>query len=145
MSKLSVQSSLPSDTVKQPSTTALIANVSSQFLPNTSSTSVSNFPYIIPFGQAQACNIYGPVCQTGSITVGVNLTTATTTTVLPCSSYLSAQSVHLIYENDPGLPAGLGQGFWSNDHDDGSDLSDWVVSFGQSPECYSYAKAMSQG
>ena len=108
--------------------------------PNTSSTSISNFSYIIPYGKIQDCNIFGPLCQTGSITVGVDLTTATPTTVVPCSSYLSAQSAHLVYEKSPD---GFQEDeFWANDGYDGPpDLSNWIVSFGQSPECRSYAEA----
>ncbi|KAK0511823.1 hypothetical protein JMJ35_005673 [Cladonia borealis] len=144
--------------------TASILNVSSQLFPNTSSSNFSDFPYIIPYGQTQDCNIYGPVCQTGSITVGVNLSTATTNTVLPCSSYLSAQFAHLNYEQygetseqcpnvndvsdyisdleqDPGAFEDCG---WSN-VDVIPLLRDWNINFGRSPECRSYAEAMSSG
>ena len=158
MPNLSLHSSLPYDLVQQPFTTASIANVSSPLSSNlssqnTSSTSVSNFSYIIPYGQTQDCDIYGPICQTGSITVGVNLTSATTTTVLPCSSYLSAQSAYLEYENNPDGPepgdiwANPESGvFWMNiDYTPPPDMMDWIVGFGQSPECRSYADAMSQG
>lgn len=108
------------------------ANASVPLFSNTSSTSNSSFSYIIPFGQTQDCNIYGPTCQTGSITVGVNLITATTTTVLPCSSYLSAQSSYLNEGNDEeGFPGG-GQGSWDSN-------------FGQSPECRSFAEAWGRG
>ena len=67
--------------------------MSSVLFPN---TTAPNFPYIIPFGQTQECDIFGLACQTGSITVGMDLTTATITTVLPCSSYLTAQSSYLV-------------------------------------------------
>ena len=148
MLKYSAQSNLLYDTVSQPPVTALIANASAQIFPNTSSTSVSNFSYIIPYGQTQDCNIFGPICQTGSITVGVNLNTATTTTILPCSSYLSAQAAYLEFEmngDDPGP-----DDYWSNDVMmngvfESSDLEIWDVEFGQSPECRSYAEAMDKG
>ena len=118
----------------------MIANNSSQIFPNTSSTSIPNFSYIIPYGTTQDCNIYGPLCQTGFITVGVNLTTATPTTVIPCSSYLSAQAAHHEYENNPDDPQP--DEFWENGgYDSPSDLSNWILSFGQSPECRSYAGA----
>ena len=111
---------------KQPTLplTTSISSASGQLFPNTSLTSVPGFSYLIPYGQTQDCNIYGPICQIGSITVEVNLTTATTSTVLPCSSYLSAQSAYLFGYIYP---------------------VDWNTNFGQSPECRSYAKAMSQG
>lgn len=35
--------------------------------------------------------------------------------------------------------------FWSDDIDDNLDLGDWIVGFGQSPECRSYAEAMNKG
>ena len=71
----------------------------------------------------------------------MNLTTATTTTVLPCSSYLSAQAAHLEYENDPLDPGPVE--FWANGggYDAPPDISNWLLSFGQSPECRSYAEA----
>ena len=135
---MSVHCSLPCDLVQQPLITASTTDVSSQLFSNISSqnissTAFSNFSYIIPFDHTQDCNIYGPICQTGSITVGVNLTTATTTTVLPCSSYLSAQSTYLY---------NLSDGFWN---DETSDPMDWGTNFGQSPECRSYAEDLRQG
>ena len=66
--------------------------MSSVFFPN---TTAPYFPYNIPYNQTQECDIYGLACQTESITVGVNLTTTTTSTVLPCSLYLTAQSKYL--------------------------------------------------
>lgn len=125
--------------VKVPSATTLIANNSNQLFLNRPSTGISNFSYIIPYGKTQDCNIYGPLCQTGSITVGVNLITTTSTTVLPCSSYLSAQAAHLEWENDPVSPSD--EDLWSNScYDYPPDLSDWILSFGRSPECRSYAE-----
>ena len=134
--------SLLCDPVKQPSATTSIANASGQLFPNTSSSNPSDWQYIIPFNQTQDCDIFGPLCQTGSITVGLNLTTTTTSTVLPCSSYLSAQSAYLQYQENPDDPQ---DDFWSKDFDIDTQLGKWVVSFGQSPECRSYAEAMSKG
>lgn len=116
------------------------ANASNQLFPNTSSTSIPNFSYIIPYSKMQDCDIYGPICQTGSITVGVNLTTATTTTVLPCSSYLSAQSTYLANENNP-----MEGDFYNDGWRDIPWMEEWAINFGQSPECRSYAEAMRQG
>ena len=109
---------------------------------------------MIPYGQTQDCNIYGPICQTGSITVGVNLTTATTNTVLPCSSYLSAQFAYLEYEqyklypgvtNNSELSKDLENDGWLGDISIIPGLRDWNVNFGHSPECKSYAEAMRSG
>ena len=97
----------------------------------------SKFSYTIPYGQTQECDIYGPLCQTGSITVTVNLTNVTTATVLPCSSYLTLQSYYLkapvagaLYEG-----ASLARYFADN----------WYTSFGRSPQCTSLAQAYSRG
>ena len=97
----------------------------------------SKFSYTIPYGQPQECDIYGPLCQTGSITVTVNLINVTTATVLPCSSYLTLQSYYLkapvagvLYEG-PSLPQLYA------DH--------WYTSFGRSPQCTSLAQAYSRG
>ena len=123
------------------SQTTLSANVSSQLFPNISSTSASKFSYIIPFDQTQDCNIYGPICQIDFITVGVNLTTAITTTVLPCSSYLSATSTHLVDESADSDA----DKFDACEPMYDPDLWNWILNLGQSPECRSYADAMSQG
>ena len=94
-----------------------------------STSQASRFSFIIPYDQTQACDIYGALCQTGSITVGVNLTSKTSSTVLPCSSYLTAQSSFL----------------GSLNIDDESWPVEWATSFGRSPECRSYAKAFDRG
>lgn len=85
------------------------------------------FSFVIPYNQTQECNIYGPICQTGSITVGVDLTSTTTTTIMPCSSYLTAQSSYL-YDFNP-LPGAI-KPYWP---------FEWQEGFGHSPQCTSYA------
>jgi len=117
----------------------LTSQNSTQSFPNSSSSTATEFSYIIPYGQSQECDIYGPLCQTGSITVAINLTTATTATVLPCSSYLTAQSAYL-------------HSAFSGPYDPHSDDEiiflnwawDWQRNFGQSPESRSYAQAYSK-
>lgn len=136
---LSLFSYVRAETISSRQSSISSANASSLLFPNTSSTSISSFSYIIPYGQTQECDIYGLTCQTGSITVGVNLTTATTTTVLQCSSYLSAQATYLANENDPdegNLNVGWREIPW---------MEEWVLNFGRSPECRSYAEALGQG
>ena len=60
--------------------------------------------------------------------MAVNLTTATSTTVLPCASYLTAQSAWLETFNP--------------DHNDEPNWPwDWQFNFGRSPECTSYVQA----
>ena len=124
----------------------IVASPSSTSIPlftNTTSTNQSSFSYIIPYSQSQECNIYGTLCQTGSITVGVNLTTTTTNTVLPCSSYLTAQSRFLtsLYISHSGEIAEYGD----DDYTYYDTPKDWQVNFGQSPECRSFAQESVSG
>ena len=143
------------NTQPTPPLTPSKAQASDQLFPDISSTNLSNFSYIIPHGQRQDCDIYGPICQTGSIIVGVDLTTTTTSTVLPCSSYLNAQSTYLAHENEklvlsnPAREWGNNPPGWLGSFDDYlfhfPDLMGWNTHFGQSPECRFYAKAMRRG
>ena len=91
----------------------------------------SSFSYLIPYNQTQTCDIYGPLCQTGSITVAVSRGAGTTTTALPCSSYLTAQSSYLSGFQDPAQPGAMFLR-WP---------VAWQSGFGRSPECKSYAQA----
>lgn len=68
------------------------------------------------------CNLWGPLCQTGTIEVELNLTTKITTTTVPCSYYLSAQAKSAVR---PGY-------IWAN--------PDYQTSFGHSRECSAYAQ-----
>ena len=124
----------------------MTTNASGQSYLNKSSTSISEFSYIIPYDQTQDCDIFGSPCQIGSITVGVNLTSTTTTTILPCSSYLSAQFTYIwnqtyfgvpTQDNQPTANKGVG---WGN-----GEGEPWGTNFGQSPQCRSYAEAISRG
>ena len=81
--------------------------------------------FIMPSENTQSCDLYGPICQPGSITVAVNVTTAAPTiTTLACSSYLSAQS----YIN---RDVRYGPNVYSN-------VPPYAKAFGQSPECQSF-------
>ena len=107
-----------------------------------STTAAPSFSYIIPYGQSSMCKIYGVVCQTGSITVGVDLTTTTITTVLPCSSYLTAQSNYI---DDSAKIDATNWPFamtWNPWVETGY-VQTWAVNFGRSPECRSFAQAYS--
>ena len=117
----------------------MTTNLSAQFFINSSSSTALPFSYIIPYGQSQECDIYGPICQTGSINVGVNLTTTITDTVLPCSSYLLTQSQYLQREAVVG-PDSPYLYEWQQETPDY-----WGINFGHSPECRSYAKAFIDG
>lgn len=92
----------------------------------------SAFSYYIPYESPQACNIYGPTCQTGFITLNVSLGHCTaTSTVLPCSSYLATQGQYLrAFDFD-----------WT-----GPDVHampyEWQKRFGRQPECRSYSDAL---
>ncbi|KAK0515420.1 hypothetical protein JMJ35_001454 [Cladonia borealis] len=96
----------------------------SSFSNISSITSAPYFPYIIPYGQTQE--------------LGINLTTTTMTTVLPCSSYLTAQSNYIVSVagdfNDEGM-----QEIQFVDPREGV-LGTWAASFGRSPECSSFAQ-----
>lgn len=63
----------------------------------------------------------------------MNLTTATPTTTLPCSSYLTAQSSYL-NKDQPGS-GGLLPFF----------PTEWLSGFGHSPQCTSYAEVWRNG
>ncbi|KAM0798562.1 hypothetical protein BDR22DRAFT_974426 [Usnea florida] len=92
-----------------------------------------DFSFLIPYNQSQTCDIYGPLCQTGSITVEVSLSNSqSTTTTLPCSSYLTAQASYLNIPQE-GFPDGDFPYF----------PSEWLTGFGRSPECRSYASVWS--
>ena len=99
------------------------------------------FSFYLPYSTSQACDIYGPLCQTGSITVEVSLTDcARSMTTMPCSSYLSSQSSYLkafafdalyVKETQPHLSVVLPP-------------EGWVSGFGRSPQCSSYRDAYIQ-
>lgn len=90
-----------------------------------SSNTSSEFPnFIRPSVNPKAgCNLWGLLCQTGLVEVGVNLTSTVTTTTVPCSYYLSAQSKSAMYQQ------------WAAS-------MEYVRSFGHSPECTAYAEVV---
>lgn len=59
----------------------------------------------------------------------MSLAGSTTTTTLPCSSYLTAQAAHL-----------LSAKVESGGHITLEDAREWLTAFGRSPECRSYAQ-----
>ncbi len=78
-------------------------------------------PYIRPsINPKSECNIYGTLDQKGSIEVGLYTGNTTTSTVVACSDYLTAQSYSLEH-------------YGSN-----MDGRNYQRSFGRSPECRSY-------
>ena len=102
-----------------PSTTAILSS--------SASSAAAAFPdFLMPEGNTQDCDIFGPYCQTGTINVPLNLTSTTTTTAVDCSYYLSAQS----YTNQFITPYGGGPLYA---------VSPYVKSLGRSPECTAYA------
>lgn len=91
----------------------------------------SEFPRFIrpSVNPVAECNLWGLLCQTGLITVGVNMTTTVTTTTVPCSYYLSAQakSADPAYQlEDINIHLLRPEG-------------GYLSSFGHSPECSVYA------
>lgn len=92
-----------------------------------SNTNYTSWSFIRPsVNPVSGCDIFGPLCQTGLIAVGVNLTTTVTTTTIPCSYYLSAQSAY----EAPLITDHL------------RDM-DYLTSFGRSPQCKSFAQSLS--
>ena len=97
-----------------------------------SSSKVSVYPpFIRPsINPTAECDIFGPLCQTGSITVGVSTGTTAATAVVPCSYYLSVQSASV----PPMVHTGLNKS-----------LDPWYLSFARSPQCTSFARALNPG
>ena len=124
------QSKVNSKTASFPSTRdAAISNF------NQSARRGPSFPFIIPYNETQSCDIYGPICQTGSIAVRLSSGAGKSTTTIPCSSYLSAQSTYLKSFNP--LDGQILAYNWP---------ADWQTGFGRSPECRSYGEVWrSQG
>lgn len=98
----------------------------------TAPPSSTQWSFIIPKENTQKCNIFGPLCQTGSITVGVGSINATATTTLPCSDYLTLQSKYLNEYNHEYCQ-----------HNPVNDR-DWMQKFGRGPECATYADYVSR-
>ena len=87
------------------------------------------FPYILPTGTNQACNIYGATCQPGSITVSSVASDCHASMVtVPCSSYLASQSTF------------LATAYWGQTDQVVAKpwLTSWRAGFGRSPECHSF-------
>ena len=66
--------------------------------------------------------------------MGVSLASSTTTTTLPCSSYLSAQAAYLLSARLESGGIIIGQ-----------QPLEWLTAFGRSPECKSYAEVYQNG
>lgn len=85
----------------------------------------SSFPYQIPLDNKQSCDIFGAVCQPGTITVKSAVGNNRTTVVnIPCSSYLSAQSTFI---RDSPMSKHL----------------EWLRRYGRNPQCDSFASMLS--
>lgn len=79
-------------------------------------------PFVRPsINPVAECDIFGPLCQTGSIAVGLDLTSVTKTTTVPCSYYLSAQ-YHSVHPQRFDQNVGVGD-------------ANYLSSFGRSPQC----------
>ena len=73
--------------------------------------------------------------------MGIDLTTTTMTTVLPCSSYLTAQSDYIVSAGQ-FFTAGDSIMLWPGGLSTGV-VGTWGLNFGRSPECSSFAQAYS--
>ena len=81
--------------------------------------------------QAGRCDVFGPLCQTGSVTVPVDLTSSTITSVVPCSTYLSAQAQSVLH----GSNAFYNQEIYQQGTVSNTAVNHWLSSFGRSPQC----------
>ena len=91
------------------------------------------FNYYIPYNISQPCDIFGPTCQTGIITVGSSKQcTPSFTTTMQCSSYIRSQREYLQSVTDLFDPA------WKN-------TWKWINNFGRSPQCRSFASIWQDG
>ena len=99
-----------------------------------------SFPnFILQTVNNQECDIYGPLCQTGSITVGVDLTTATTTTTVDCSYYLSAESYSNRYlKTAIAFQKGIAPPYLQNFGRE-SECRSWASLSSANPATYSYS------
>ena len=93
---------------------------------NSKQHSTWSYPdFVMPQSNTQACNIFGAICQTGSITVDVNISSTISATEVDCSYYLTAQS----YSN---------RGVTTRPYISTTIMYPWQHAFGQSPECSSF-------
>ena len=81
----------------------------------------------LPSDQAGECDIFGPLCQTGTVTISLDIDGTTKATAVPCSSYLTVQSAWVSLREESMVST--------------KQASSWASSFGRSPECTSFAKA----
>ena len=100
------------------------------------------YPNYVPLASDQAgnCDVFGPLCQTGTVTVGVNLSSTTTTTVIPCSSYLSQQASSIAPDWGSEYPLDIypyEMHDWPDTYLVGK-VFPWLSSFGHSPQCTSF-------
>ena len=96
-----------------------------------SSRTVTTFPAFLrpSVNPSPECDLWGPMCQTGTIVVDVNLTSTVTPTTVPCSFYLSAQSSSAMSASAASFAQGP---------------LDYRSSFGRSPQCTSYHNVLQQ-
>ena len=96
-----------------------------------------NFSFPIEELKQQGCDIFGPTCQQGNVVVkeeGASCGTSSRT--LPCSEYLTSQSSYLL--------SLAGMDFFK--HPQVSTVrQSWQQTFGESPECRSFASAFLHG
>ena len=85
---------------RRPSTEELPTTTKHRKSPHLTSSSIEfefEFQHFAPLAAlpSQQCDPYGPLCQQGTITVGMTNASTVKTTAIPCSSYLSAQAQYV--------------------------------------------------
>lgn len=73
------------------------SSITTSTAPNISLDRTIAFPpfVLLSSNPSSGCDLFGPLCQTGSIVAEVEHTGTTITTTVPCSDYLRAQSAFL--------------------------------------------------
>ena len=137
-------------------TTSILATNSCSILPppqlgfargDGRNTSIEPFPFYIPFQNTQTCDIYGALCQTGSITLNVSLSGClSSTTTMPCSSYLTKQRSYITDIKSAAYYARLGYTGMASSYFDIMDegVTKYQVGFARDPKCYSFMSVYSQ-
>ena len=106
---------------------ASTSNATTTISGNATTTTSSNYPnYVYDYNTTTigSCDLFGALCQTGTIDALVNINGTTSTTAVACSSYLSAQKdLYLSQHQNEGI----------------GDPGTYALSFGRSPQCATFS------
>lgn len=91
---------------------------------DTFATAYPPFIFDLKSSMIGGCDVFGAICQTGTIEATLNLTSTVSTTTVACSDYLKAQKAAL--ELQTGGPH--------------IDRHEWLTRFGHSPQCSTFVE-----